>query len=405
MATSSTTSTRLLLALAQALHEHGTPAHRLERSLERVAVALGMTTAQFLSTPTAMHLAFGSGAGQRVYLYRSTRERVDLAVLGELQAIVDELVAGKLDGATAHSRLHALERRPPRHGPRAMRWASAVASGTAAVFLGGGVFEMAAAGVLGLVVGVLAQWSARRPGTRTVHGPLTAFIVSGLVTLGAAAMPGLSEPVVLVSALIMLVPGLALTVAMTELASGHVVSGTARLAGGMTLMFTMLFGAALGRPLAALIDMPALISVPAWPLPPGTWLASLAAATVGFTVLFGARRRDAGWIALACTVGYGAARLGAWSFDPELAAFAGAVAVGVTSNAVARRFRRPATLMRLPGLLLLVPGSLGFQSLSSLLAAQTVAGTDGLFRVALVTVALATGLFAADLLLPPRRAL
>jgi uncharacterized membrane protein YjjB (DUF3815 family) len=61
--------------------------------------------------------------------------------------------------------------------------------------------------------------------------------------------------------------------------------------------------------------------------------------------------------------------------------------------------------LRLPGLLLLVPGSLGFRSLSSLLAADTIAGTDGLFRAALVTVALAVGLFAADLLLPPQRSL
>ena len=44
--------------------------------------------------------------------------------------------------------------------------------------------------------------------------------------------------------------------AMTELAAGHLVSGTARLAGAMTLMLTMLFGAALGRSLAGTIPVP-----------------------------------------------------------------------------------------------------------------------------------------------------
>ena len=134
-------------------------------------------------------------------------------------------------------------------------------------------------------------------------------------------------------------------------------------------------------------------------------LCAIAVATAAFTVLLGARPRDAGWIAVACGLSYGAALLGAHALGAELGAFVAAATVGVASNLFARGLRRPATLLRLPGLLLLVPGSLGFRSLSSLLAADTIAGTDGLFRAALVTVALAVGLFAADLLLPPQRTL
>jgi uncharacterized membrane protein YjjP (DUF1212 family) len=397
---------RLLLALARALHEHGTPAHTLEESLGRLAIALGLPSAQFLSTPTAMHIALGEGPEQRVHLLRATGERVDLDALSELDAIVDELAAGHLDVATAEPRLAALRARPPRHGPRALRWASAAASAAAAVFLGGGALELVVAAMLGMGVTALAQHTDRHPRTRGFHAPLAALLVSAVVTLLAAALPGLAEGVVLICALIMLVPGLTLTVAMTELASGHVVSGTARLAGAMTLLLTMLFGAALGRSLAAAIAWPLpAIPLPAIPLPPGTWLAAVAAATLAFTVLLGARARDAGWIALVCGLSYGAALVGAHAVGAELGAFVAAVTVGVASNLFARRLRRPAALLRLPGLLLLVPGSLGFRSLSSLLVADTVAGTDGLFRVALVTVALAIGLFTADLLLPPRRSL
>lgn len=400
---------RLLLSLAWALHEHGTPAHRLEESLARLAGALGLPSAQFLSTPTAMHVSLGEGLASRVHLLRATTERVDLDALAELDAIVDELVAGRLDVAAAEPRLAALRARPPRHGPRALRWASAAASAAAAVFLGGGALELVVAAGLGLGVAALAQATARHPRARGVHAPLAAFLASAVVTLLAAALPGLAEGMVLICALVMLVPGFTLTVAMTELASGHVVSGTARLAGAMTLLLTMLFGAALGRSLALAvadaIAWPVWWSLPAMPLPPGTWLAAIAAATTAFTVLLGARLRDAGWIAVACGLSYGAAVVGTHALGTELGAFVAATTVGVASNLFARRLRRPATLLRLPGLLLLVPGSLGFRSLSSLLAADTVAGADGLFRVALTTVALAIGLFAADLLLPPQRSL
>lgn len=397
----------LLIALAWALHEHGTPAHRLEESLARLAGALGLPSAQFLSTPTAMHVSLGEGPAQRVHLLRATTERVDLDAIVELDAIVDALIAGRLDVAVATARVSALRARAPRHGPRALRWASAAASAAAAVFLGGSGLELLLAAGLGFGVTALAQAIERHPRARGVHAPLAAFLVSVVVTLLASGLPGLGQSVVLISALVMLVPGLTLTVAMTELASGHVVSGTARLAGAMTLMLTMLFGAALGRSLVL-----ALVGgwTPPWPVPPlplpaGTWIAAIATATVAFTVLLGARPRDTGWIALACGLSYGATLVGAHALGAELGAFVAAATVGVASNLFARGLRRPATLLRLPGLLLLVPGSLGFRSLSSLLAADTIAGTDGLFRAALVTVALAVGLFAADLLLPPQRTL
>jgi uncharacterized membrane protein YjjP (DUF1212 family) len=398
---------RLILALAGALHQHGTPAHRLEESLAGLARVLGLPSAQFLSTPTAMHMSLGEGSAQRVHLLRAGIERVDLEAISELDAIVEALVARRLGVAEAEARLAALRARPLRHGPRAMRWATAAASAAAAVFLGGGVVELAAAAVLGLGVTTLAQATLRHPRAQGVHAPLAAFLVSLVVTLLGAALPGLGQTVVLISAVVMLMPGLTLTVAMTELASGHVMSGTARLAGAMTLLLTMLFGAALGRALAQLV---AIAWVEPWPvvllpLPPGTQLVAIGVATAAFTVLLGARPRDAGWIALACGLSYGAALVGAHTLGAELGAFVAAATLGVASNLFARSLRRPATLLRLPGLLLLVPGSLGFRSLGSLLAADTIAGTDGLFRVALVTVALAIGLFAADLLLPPRRTL
>jgi hypothetical protein len=45
-----------------------------------------------------------------------------------------------------------------------------------------------------------------------------------------------------------------------------------------------------------------------------------------------------------------------------------------------------------PALLLLVPGSLGFQSLSRLLDRETVPGVEAAFRMTLVAVSLAMGL-------------
>jgi uncharacterized membrane protein YjjB (DUF3815 family) len=53
-------------------------------------------------------------------------------------------------------------------------------------------------------------------------------------------------------------------------------------------------------------------------------------------------------------------------------------------------------------MLLLVPGSIGFQSLSSFMARETVPGVESAFRMTLIAVALATGVLFANVLFPAR---
>ena len=57
----------------------------------------------------------------------------------------------------------------------------------------------------------------------------------------------------------------------------------------------------------------------------------------------------------------------------------------------------------LPGVLLLVPGSIGYQSLTSLLDQNVVVGVRAGFTMILIAVAIAAGLLAANVIVPPRR--
>jgi uncharacterized membrane protein YjjB (DUF3815 family) len=61
--------------------------------------------------------------------------------------------------------------------------------------------------------------------------------------------------------------------------------------------------------------------------------------------------------------------------------------------------------MVVPGLMLLVPGSVGFRSLASLLERDVVAGVDTAFSMLMVAVALVAGLLSANALVPPRKVL
>ena len=66
---------------------------------------------------------------------------------------------------------------------------------------------------------------------------------------------------------------------------------------------------------------------------------------------------------------------------------------------------RPSLVVQTPAILLLVPGSLGYLSLTSFLDRDALAGIEGAFRTGLVAISLVGGLLAANVVLPPRRVL
>ena len=75
----------------------------------------------------------------------------------------------------------------------------------------------------------------------------------------------------------------------------------------------------------------------------------------------------------------------------------------MASAAFERWRHRPAPVVLVPGILLLVPGSIGYRSLSSLLERDTIAGIDTAFTMVLTAVSLVAGLLLAGVLVPPPR--
>jgi uncharacterized membrane protein YjjB (DUF3815 family) len=207
-----------------------------------------------------------------------------------------------------------------------------------------------------------------------------------------------------VSALIVLVPGLTLTVAMTELATRNLVSGAARLSGAVLMFMTIGVGFALGNRLGVLAFGELPNTVPE-ALPPWTELPALAVASAALLVLFRAHPRDYGWFVGAAALALYGSRAGSELLGPQLGALVGAVLVGVASNLFARQIRRPAAVVQMPGIMLLVPGSVGFRSVASLVQQDTISGVQTAFSMVLVAISLVTGLLLANVLLPPRNAL
>jgi uncharacterized membrane protein YjjP (DUF1212 family) len=290
-------------------------------------------------------------------------------------------------------------------GKRALVGSYAATSAAVVPFFSGNGWDLLLSGLLGGGVGALLILTGRKPALGRLGDASAALMAGGLASLLATVLPIGAHRVTL-AALIVLVPGLTLTLALAELAERHLVSGSARLAGASTTFLQLGIGAALGWRLGDAVGavlegrlggrLAALISgLPPLPLPDCALWVGLLVAPCSIAILFQARKADMGVIALSCWAGYLGAKAGGLLIGPELGVFFGALAVGLLGKAQESLRNVPSTVSIVPGILLLVPGSIGFGSLQALLADQTTEGIDAAFSMFLVAASLVAGLLVA----------
>ena len=386
-----------LLRLGRALHSLGYTSLRIEEMLGESATKLGLE-GQFFTTPTSIFAAFGAQEHQRTHLVRVVPGDLHLERLGRVQAIAQDVLAGRLAPREGLAALDALERERPRWGAGLTTLALGLSGGAAARFLGGGAAEVLAAAAMAMLTGWLAASQVLPTGVRAFFEPLAACIVSALVSAVATQVP-LSTYLATLGGLIVLLPGLALSAAITELTSQHLVSGTARLTGAVVRFLGIAFGVALGARVVEVV-LGAVPRVAAVPLPEWTeWLAVLLA-PLSFTVIMRARPADALPILGVCVLGFLGGRAGASTLGPELGLFAGAFVAGLASQAYARWRGLPVMVTLSPALLLLVPGSVGFRSLALLMDREVLDGIQAAFRMILMFAALVAGLQVAAVAIP-----
>ena len=141
------------------------------------------------------------------------------------------------------------------------------------------------------------------------------------------------------------------------------------------------------------------------PVPPWTeWLAVFTAA-FAFAVLFRAPTRYVPVVVASVVLAYACTQVGDAYNAPTFGVFLGSLLIGAASNLFARIANRPGALVREPGIILLVPGSVGFRSLSFVLERDVWLGLDTAITLVTLLVAIVAGLLFGDLLVPPRRKL
>ena len=157
------------------------------------------------------------------------------------------------------------------------------------------------------------------------------------------------------------------------------------------------------RSVHALFVLPAPVE-PAG-LAPGWSVLAAFVSSLLFVILFRAKWSDAWGMVLAVFVSFYGARFGVEQFGLEFGVCFAALCVGVLGNMYARATDRPSAIIMLPGLIMLVPGTIGFTSLQLFIDQDTVSAMQTAVTVMIVGAALVVGLLLANVIVPPRKVL
>ncbi|MBJ6978574.1 MULTISPECIES: threonine/serine exporter family protein [unclassified Luteimonas] len=396
-----------MVELAEHLHAYGTTTPRLEGALELVAQRLGLECEPW-TNPTGMVLSFSDpmrppGDGDATRVLRLPPGENDLGRLCDVDRIAEDVLAGRIGLAEGHAALRALDRPLTRR----QNLMQVLGFGLAAVGIAGLLrlpwLDIGTAAVVGLVIGLLQVAARTRPRLREANDAVSAMVAAAITIMVAAWVAPLNLNTVIISALIVLMPGLALTNAVNELTSQHLMSGTARFAGAVATMIMLTVGT-----MVAMVGMEMLGVVPqvrAWrPQPDWVEWCGLAVASIAFAVLFRAKGRDWLLVALAAATGYLVSRKAGLAWGAEFGIFLAALVVTAAGNGYARWAWRPGAVVRVPGIILMVPGSASVRTLITSVQQQDVAaGQSAAMAVINILLSIVAGLIFGNLLLPARR--
>ncbi len=399
---------RFLKRYARQLHAAGVPAHQFEHMMTALADKLDFNC-QVLSSPTAIFLSFiykGDDEDQRpipMQLMRMNPPSINLGNTAELYRLGNDMFDDKirLEEAYVELRDWQLAQLYPLW-LQILCWG--LSGGAVAVMLSTSWAGIGVAALTGALLGLLVTQAGdtlREGGLEAIAALFATFLVFAINSI----IPGLNVLVIIMSSLIVLIPGLALTIAVNELSTHHLASGSARFAGAMVTLLKLGLGVLIGTVIVRWMGWPTNIdAITSLPLPPDwiRWPALLAAA-FSFAVLFSVRLKDFHIAILAAIISYVISRVGVAVGGLEFGVLLASLAISVLANAYGRLFKSPGALIRVPGIILLVPGIIGYHGATALFLETGDDLSETTLLAFRLVISLVGGLLFGNTLVPPRR--
>ena len=400
---------KFILKLGKMLHKiRCTVLFRLEAYLSEVASYLGVHSS-FNSIPTSLSIVLWSDRHEDEYNHTARMQpgELDMNALSRTDELAFRLFSGEITLQEADKELDEIDALHSPYGNSSTGVAFGLSTSAFALLMGAGPDEILWSGVLGMLVYLWTLWSVRSRRVNLMLEPVSSFTVA----LGACAISyyldiGLNLWLVVLSSLIILVPGLSLTMGLAELSTRNLVSGTARVMDAIMQLFKLYFGAflgiSLGHHMFGALEVHPATALPVW----ANWVGVLML-SIGLVAIFRTRMKHVPWAIMSTFIAYGASTLSSAYLENGLGAFMGAFALGVFSKPVFSRLANaPSTIVAMHGLIVLVPGSKTYIGLNSFISGEEFIKADHIGQETfLILMSLVAGLIFANVVMPTKKAL
>jgi uncharacterized membrane protein YjjP (DUF1212 family) len=386
---------RFVLLTAKSLLESGLPSHRLEEKLEKLCTQLAIE-AEFFTTPGSIFASITIEGVMQSHMIKVTDSELHLEKMDAIENIIEQVNASTLSIPEAIQQLKVRNAQRERYPTWMMILFFGISTAAAACVFGGQLPEIISAFIIGLGIGSFGVFLQKVPQLGKVFVLISAVWAVSVASFFQAHFVGFQADIATICGLILLIPGFTFTVSITEMVNNHLIAGLSRFTTAFVTFIMLAIGIAIGKQLMFPIShqVPSIVwsNLPFWK----EWIA-LVFVPLGFVVLFKAKPRDFLWILVGCWTSYFSFKISNWYTSPTTAVFIASFLLGVVSNLFAGLNNRNASVMLVPGMILLVPGSLGFFSISHLVESDIVAGLQIALKMLSTSMALVLGILFSNL--------
>lgn len=356
-----------------------------------------------LSTPNEMIFSFqeADDKPQRFHMLTSIRTGLDLDKLSRVGDLVHDVINERMPLENAFDRLKEISKTPVPWGKKASALSYALIGAGFAGMLMGSWSDIALAVPLSMIVYIMVEFSGRFTKSGSDWLPLiTAFAAGLLASLVWIMVPGLNIVVVVIAAVAVLIPGYTISLGVTEFVGGHVITGNINMVNGLIYLLKQVVGGWIGVTLVTsfikITSLPGIAPDIIW-----QWF-FVPLLAIGLCLNFQTSRRDFLWALLACIIAYLGSFYGSKFFSPNFGTLLGTVILVIYSNTWSTKTGHPTSIVLVPGIVMLVSGSLGFRGLASIATGQIQQGEMQLQQMIYVAILIAAGLVVGNTLSRPK---
>jgi uncharacterized membrane protein YjjP (DUF1212 family) len=382
---------RFVAALGATMASANYPVTMVRNTMVATSKTYGLDN-QFLTLPNYVQVGTSRGGGRTYISHPDQDLRFDQTF--PLATLIAQAQTGAIDPAEGSAELDRIWRMAPRF----RAWVGVIGytlqSAGLSLILQPAPLTLLLAVALGTVVGVLCEIARRNDALQQLLPTVCAFTVSlaafaavDKLHLPDASLRALAPP------LAIFLPGAAITLAVAELSTRQMVSGSSRLVAGLMRIAQLAFGILIAAQVAGIAESNLVVThvnrLGIW----APW-AGIVVYGVGAFLCFGPPTRFLPWLMAMLFIAYVGQLAGNALFGSYASGFGGGLMLTLCALAVAHRPNTPAAIsLILPGFWLLVPGSLGLMGVTQLLGTDnTTVLTATLISMISIALGMQTGL-------------